>query len=133
MRRFRHEIRNQQRLFWRNRESAVFVFVFPPMLFLLLGAVYSGKIDGFHAAVVLLVGVRGTGKTVLGARIRQHARAHGDVEVHDSGDPPHGRLDLGKRPFHPIAPGLFKLENEVSSDMSYFWYSYVCATYYKSL
>ena len=25
-------------MFWRNRESAVFVFVFPPMLFLLLGA-----------------------------------------------------------------------------------------------
>ena len=49
MRLFRHEIRNQQRLFWRNRESAVFVFIFPPMLFLLLGAVYSGKIDGFRA------------------------------------------------------------------------------------
>ena len=42
MRLFLHELRNQQRLFWRNRESAVFVFVFPPMLFLLLGAVYSG-------------------------------------------------------------------------------------------
>ncbi len=61
MRRFRHEIRNQQRLFWRNRESAVFVFIFPPMLFLLLGAVYSGKIDGFRAADVLLVGLIGYG------------------------------------------------------------------------
>jgi ABC-2 type transport system permease protein len=58
---FRHELRNQQRLFWRNRESAVFVFVFPPMLFLLLGAVYSGKIDGFRAADVLLVGLIGYG------------------------------------------------------------------------
>ena len=45
---FRHEMRNQQRLFWRNRESAVFVFIFPPMLFLLLGAVYTGKIEGFR-------------------------------------------------------------------------------------
>ena len=61
VRRFRHEIRNQQRLFWRNRESAVFVFIFPPMLFLLLGAVYSGKIDGFRAADVLLVGLIGYG------------------------------------------------------------------------
>ena len=41
MRLFLHELRNQQRLFWRNRESAVFVFIFPPMLYLLLGAVYT--------------------------------------------------------------------------------------------
>ena len=61
MRLFLHELRNQQRLFWRNRESAVFVFIFPPMLFLLLGAVYSGKIEGFRAADVLLVGLIGYG------------------------------------------------------------------------
>ena len=58
---FLHEMRNQQRLFWRNRESAVFVFIFPPMLFLLLGAVYNGKIEGFRAADVLLVGLIGYG------------------------------------------------------------------------
>ena len=56
-----HELRNQQRMFWRNRESAVFVFIFPPMLFLLLGAVYSGRIEGFRAADVLLVGLIGYG------------------------------------------------------------------------
>ena len=61
MRRFRHEIRNQQRLFWRNRESAVFVFIFPPMLFLLLGAVYTGRSEGFKLADVLLVGLIGYG------------------------------------------------------------------------
>lgn len=61
MRLFRHELRTQQKLFWRNRESAVFVFIFPPMLFLLLGAVYSGRIDGFKAADVLLVGLVGYG------------------------------------------------------------------------
>jgi ABC-2 type transport system permease protein len=51
----------QQLLFWRNRESAVFVFVFPPMLFLLLGAVYDGMIDGVPAADRLLVGMLGYG------------------------------------------------------------------------
>ena len=56
-----HELRNQQLLFWRNRESAVFVFVFPPMLFLLLGAVYDGTIDGVPAADRLLVGIIGYG------------------------------------------------------------------------
>jgi ABC-2 type transport system permease protein len=56
-----HELRMQQKLFWRNRESAVFVFIFPPMLFLLLGAVYSGRIEGFPAADVLLVGLLGYG------------------------------------------------------------------------
>ena len=39
----------------------MFVFIFPPMLFLLLGAVYSGKIDGLRAADVLLVGLIGYG------------------------------------------------------------------------
>jgi ABC-2 type transport system permease protein len=58
---FLHELRTQQLLFWRNRESAVFVFVFPPMLFLLLGAVYDGEIDGFPAVDALLVGLVGYG------------------------------------------------------------------------
>jgi len=58
---FFHELRMQQLMFWRNRESAVFVFVFPPMLFLLLGAVYDGTIDGVPAADRLLVGMLGYG------------------------------------------------------------------------
>ncbi|MSO96407.1 MAG: ABC transporter permease [Thermoleophilia bacterium] len=61
MRLFRHEVRTQQLLFWRNKESAVFVFVFPPLLYLLLGAVYSGRIGGFPAADALLVGLVGYG------------------------------------------------------------------------
>jgi ABC-2 type transport system permease protein len=51
----------QQLIFWRNRESAVFIFVFPPMLFLLLGAVYDGEIDGYPAVDRLLVGIIGYG------------------------------------------------------------------------
>jgi ABC-2 type transport system permease protein len=58
---FAHELRMQQLLFWRNREAAVFVFVFPPMLFLLLGAVYTGTIERLPAADVLLVGLIGYG------------------------------------------------------------------------
>ncbi len=61
MRLFRHEVRTQQLLFWRNKESAIFVFVFPPMLFLLLGAVYDGRIGPFPAADALLVGLIGYG------------------------------------------------------------------------
>jgi ABC-2 type transport system permease protein len=56
-----HQLRAEQRLFWRNREAAVFVFVFPPMLYLLLGAVYDGEIDGRPTADVLLVGLIGYG------------------------------------------------------------------------
>jgi ABC-2 type transport system permease protein len=58
---FAHELRMQQLIFWRNRESAVFIFVFPPMLFLLLGAVYDGEIDGVPAVDRLLVGIIGYG------------------------------------------------------------------------
>jgi len=58
---FLHELRYQQLIFWRNKESAVFVFVFPPMLFLLLGAVYDGEIEGVPAVDRLLVGILGYG------------------------------------------------------------------------
>jgi ABC-2 type transport system permease protein len=56
-----HQLRSEQRLFWRNREAAIFVFVFPPMLYLLLGAVYDGDIEGRPAADVLLAGLIGYG------------------------------------------------------------------------
>lgn len=61
MRLFWHELRMQQLMFWRNRESSVFIFIFPPMLFLLLGAVYNGKIEGVPAVDWLLAGMMGYG------------------------------------------------------------------------
>lgn len=61
MRYLLHQIRAEQRLFWRNREAAIFVFVFPPLLYLLLGAVYDAEIDGRKAADVLLAGLIGYG------------------------------------------------------------------------
>lgn len=56
-----HQLRSEQRLFWRNREAAIFVFVFPPMLYLLLGAVYEGEVDGRPLSDVLLAGLIGYG------------------------------------------------------------------------
>jgi ABC-2 type transport system permease protein len=61
MRLFLHEVSAQQRVFWRSREAALFVFLFPILLFVLLGSVYSGKIDGVPAAQALLAGLIGYG------------------------------------------------------------------------
>ena len=43
---FAHQVRSDQLVFWRNRESAVFVFLFPVLLFLLLSTVYGGDFEG---------------------------------------------------------------------------------------
>ena len=51
---FVHQLRTEQRLYWRSRESAVFTFIFPLLLFVLLGSVYSGRIYGVPAAQALL-------------------------------------------------------------------------------
>jgi ABC-2 type transport system permease protein len=61
MRLFRHQLKWEQRLFWRSRESAVFVFLFPILLFALLTAVYNGHIDGHPASWALLAGMIGYG------------------------------------------------------------------------
>lgn len=61
MKLFRHQLRWEQRLFWRSRESAVFVFLFPILLFALLTAVYNGRINGSPASWALLAGMLGYG------------------------------------------------------------------------
>ena len=70
MRLFWHQLKAEQRIFWRNRESAVFIFIFPPMLFLLLGAVYDDTITvhgaEYPAAEVLLAGMIGYGAANTG-------------------------------------------------------------------
>lgn len=62
---FAHQLRIEQKVFWRNRESAIFIFVFPILLFLLLGSVYSDTITvhgvPYKAARVLLAGMIGYG------------------------------------------------------------------------
>src|SRR5439155_22102859 len=64
VRMFLHQLRFEQLLFWRSREAAFFIFGFPLLLFVLLGSVYNGKIDGYPASSVLLVGVIGYGAAI---------------------------------------------------------------------
>jgi ABC-2 type transport system permease protein len=55
---FSHQLRAEQLIFWRSRESAVFVFIFPLMLFLLLGAVYGNdKVGGVPVKELLVSGM----------------------------------------------------------------------------
>jgi ABC-2 type transport system permease protein len=58
---FLHQLRNEQLLFWRSREAAVFVFLFPVLLFLLLGTVYDGSYHGHPLADYLVAGLLGYG------------------------------------------------------------------------
>ena len=69
MRLFLHELANQQRLFWRSRESAFFTFLLPIILLLILGLVYGDKeIDSVRAAPYLVAGMLGFG--VVSTRTR---------------------------------------------------------------
>ena len=54
MKLFLHQLRVEQLVYWRSRESAVFTFIFPLLLFVLLGSVYSGHIYGVPASQALL-------------------------------------------------------------------------------
>ena len=58
---FVHQLRTEQLVFWRSKEAALFIFLFPVLLFLLLGSVYSGKIYGVPAPQALLAGLVGYG------------------------------------------------------------------------
>jgi ABC-2 type transport system permease protein len=60
-----HQLVFDQRVFWRSREAAVFIFIFPLLLYTLLGSVYSDEIEINGVAVpagdVLLAGLFGYG------------------------------------------------------------------------
>jgi ABC-2 type transport system permease protein len=58
---FWHQLRCEQLVFWRSREAAVFVFLFPLLLFALLTAIYNGRIYGRPASWALLAGLLGYG------------------------------------------------------------------------
>ena len=68
MRLYWHQLKAEQLIFWRNRESAVFIFLFPVMLFLLLGSLYGNDVndDGFRGDELLLAGMLGYGAANTG-------------------------------------------------------------------
>jgi ABC-2 type transport system permease protein len=66
MRLFVHQLRSEQLLFWRSREAAFFVFIFPLLLFVLLSSVYTGRYLGKPAAWAVLAGIIGYGAANTG-------------------------------------------------------------------
>jgi ABC-2 type transport system permease protein len=58
---FSHQLRAEQLVFWRSKEAALFIFLFPLLLFVLLGSVYNGTIYGVPAPEALLAGLIGYG------------------------------------------------------------------------
>lgn len=65
MRMLAHQLTYEQRTFWRSREAAVFIFIFPLLLYTLLGSVYSDEIEingvSVPSADLLLAGLFGYG------------------------------------------------------------------------
>jgi ABC-2 type transport system permease protein len=62
---FRHQLTGEQRLYWRSRELAFFTFIFPLLIFVLLGSVYGDDTikqeHGVKASEYLLAGILGYG------------------------------------------------------------------------
>jgi ABC-2 type transport system permease protein len=54
---FVHQLRSEQLVFWRSREAAFFIFLFPLLLFLLLGSVYSGRFERVPVTWAVLAGL----------------------------------------------------------------------------
>jgi ABC-2 type transport system permease protein len=64
---FTHQLRNEQLIFWRSREAAFFVFIFPLLLFVLLASVYHrGRFQGQPASWAVLAGIIGYGAANTG-------------------------------------------------------------------
>jgi ABC-2 type transport system permease protein len=64
-----HEVRIEQKLFWRSRELAFFTFVLPIVFYVLLASIYGGKNDtigGVPGADYLLAGMLGYGVVATG-------------------------------------------------------------------
>jgi ABC-2 type transport system permease protein len=55
---FWHQVKSEQLTFWRSREAAIFVFLFPPLLFVLLASVFGdGTVDGEPTSTYLVAGL----------------------------------------------------------------------------
>ena len=58
---FVHQLRTEQLVFWRSREAAFFIFIFPLLLLLLLGSLYHGKYQHVPVRWAVLAGLIGYG------------------------------------------------------------------------
>jgi ABC-2 type transport system permease protein len=61
---FLHELRTEQRLFWRNREAAFFTFLLPIIFFLIFGSIYGNDVikkEHVRAKDFLMAGMIGYG------------------------------------------------------------------------
>lgn len=59
-----HQFRSEQKLYWRSRELAFFTFIFPIVIFVLLGSVYGDdpiEEEGVTGSEYLLAGLLGYG------------------------------------------------------------------------
>ena len=66
---FWHQLRAEQLTTWRSREAVIFVFLFPPLLFVLLASVFGDGIeDGRRVSSYLVAGLIGyaVANTALG-------------------------------------------------------------------
>ena len=65
MKLFLHELRGEQRLYWRSHELAFFTFLFPVLIFVLLGSVYGDdrikSENNIKGSAYLLAGLLGYG------------------------------------------------------------------------
>ena len=61
MKMFLHQLRTEQLVFWRSREAAFFIFLFPLLLFVLVGSLYGGRIHGQPVRWYVLAGMVGYG------------------------------------------------------------------------
>jgi ABC-2 type transport system permease protein len=53
-----HQLKWEQLTFWRSREAAIFVFLFPPLLFVLLASVFGDDtVDGESTSTYLVAGL----------------------------------------------------------------------------
>jgi len=58
------QIRYEQKLYWRSHELAFFTFLFPIIIFVLLGSVYGDDViesEGVKGSAYLLAGILGYG------------------------------------------------------------------------
>jgi ABC-2 type transport system permease protein len=59
-----HQLRAEQRLYWRSHELAFFTFIFPLLIYILLGSVYGDdeiEAEGVAGSAYLLAGILGYG------------------------------------------------------------------------